>query len=420
MAARDAKTTSLTPSPEEVVGGTQPFIHPSVAASPEALAYQIGVKARLAQRATAGGVKKYTEARPGPGPAMPPLEAQHHEGMTIEQQAGMYGPRADEMVAQAPQGSIIEGAPRAPSPQPAGQLGLQMTDALPPEVVEDPAFQPGHGSMMAVNQPHLAAKYGVIRGNQRLSPQALAQGGRAPGRRSLQDTIRDMQAVAQAAPPPPEGMPKDDREAVAQAARSSAGASQNVGRPPGEAESEDARVKKAIAQLDDFDYDELRQALNKDDLNNPEQRSIIEERLEPLSLEELILKDRVQQRVPIIPPTEKTKGLVVTFESMTGVDDLALKRLLMQESKSVEVTDRYLLDKFALMTLAAGVVAINGNPIPYRCINQEGDFDEKQFWLKFEWLLKRGIHVLAAMGANHTWFEMRVRKLMVAERVKNG
>jgi hypothetical protein len=412
MAGPNPKVTHMTPSPAEVVGvgGDAPFIHPAVAASPEALAYQVGVQARLARKA---GVPKYTEPRPGPGPAMPPLEAEHHSGMTIAAQAGMFGPRADELLAQAPGDSIIEGPTRAPQSEQQG-LGLQMSDGLPPEVTEDPAFRPGQGSMMAVNQPHLAAKYGVIRGGQRIPPSALQGGQRAPGRRSVQETIRDMQMVA-AATTPPSTVPKDDREAAEQVARSAAGASQNVGKPPGEAADEEARVRKAIEQLDDFDYDELRQQMNKDALNNPEQRAIIEERLSPLSLEELILKDRVQQRVPIIPVKFE-----VTYESMTGVDDLALKRLLMQESKSVEVTDRYLLDKFALMTLAAGVVAINGNPVPYRCYDKEGEFDEKQFWLKFGWLLKRGIHVLASMGANHTWFEMRVRKLMVAERVKNG
>ena len=100
--------------------------------------------------------------------------------------------------------------------------------------------------------------------------------------------------------------------------------------------------------------------------------------------------------------------------------DLALKRLLMEESKSVEVTERYILDKFALMTLTAGVMSINSNPVPYKIHDKDGKFDDDQFWLKFGWMLKRGIHVLASIGANHTWFEMRVRKLLVAVRVKNG
>jgi hypothetical protein len=298
-----------------------------------------------------------------------------------------------------------------------------MTDTLPPEAMEDPSFIPGQGSLMAVNQPRLAAKYGVLRGGQRISPAALAGG--SSGRRSVQDTLRDLQAAAGAAsPPPPGGLPRSDQEAEAQVTRSAAGSSQNVGRSPargqeGESSEEDPerarKIQEAIQLLDDFDYDTLRQQMNKDMLNTPDQRDVIEERLAPLSLEELILRDKVRQRVPIVPKTFE-----VTFESMTGMDDLALKRLLMQESKSVEVVERYLLDKFALITLTAGVVAINGNPVPFNCYDKDGEFNDDQFWLKFGWMLKRGIHVLASMGYNHTWFEMRVRKLLVVERVKNG
>lgn len=430
MANPSKPTTHFTPQAQPGQQ-TEPFIHPAVAASPEAMAYAAGMQAR--QQGRRGGLQKYTEQRPVEGPAIPPLEASPQQGGgTMEQQAAMYGAPPAQTAQQGGPNSIIEGPqfglgsmqpgapPRPMTPQ---QMGLQMTDVLHPEAQNDPNFIQGNGSMMAVNQPAMAMKYGIIRNNQHIPPQALQAnvgggGGASPGRRSMQDTIRDMQAAAAAQKPPPE-VPKTEAEAQKQVEQSAAGASQNIGKKPGEDEERE-RIRKAVEQLDDFDYDALRQQLNEDAINSPEQRRIIEERLEALSLDDLILKDRVQQRVPIILPTESSKGFSVTYESMTGADDLSLKRLLMQESKSVEVTDRYLLDKFALMSLAAGVVAINDNPVPHKCHNADGDFDDKQFWLKFEWLIKRGLHVLAAMGANHTWFEMRVRNLMVAEKVKNG
>jgi hypothetical protein len=174
------------------------------------------------------------------------------------------------------------------------------------------------------------------------------------------------------------------------------------------------KVQEAVQAMDDFDFDALRREMQRDILNNPEQRKIIEERLQALSLDELIMRDRVTQRVPIVPGKFE-----VTFQSMTGEEDLALKRLLMKESKSVEVTDQYLLDKFAFMSLTVGCSAINSNPAPSH-LDQKGDFNDEAFWIKFLWMIKRGVHVLAAIGNNHTWFEMRVRKLLVAERVGNG
>ena len=409
----------------------QPYVHPAVAASPEALAYKLGAQQRLQQRPA--GLSKYTAERGGgASPGIPPLEQPHHEGMTMAAQAGMYGTNPEERVAQAAAApnSIIDMGPqltlgsmrnpeqpRQLTPQ---QMGILVTDLLPKEAQEDPSFMKGQGSMFAVNQPQLALRYGVVRNGIVIPAQALQanqglEGQGKQGRRPLQETIRDMQAVA-SAQTPPKDLPKTEDEAEAQVAKSSAAASARAGQPLG-VENEEERKKQvadAIDKLDDFDYDSLRRQMNTDAINNPEQRRIIEDRLQPLELEELILKDRVKQQVPIIP-----KKFEVSFLSMTGDDDLALKRLLMAESKSVEVTDRYLLDKFALMSLSMGCLAINGNPVPSH-LNEKGEFDDEKFWLKFAWMLKRSIHVLAAIGANHTWFEIRVRKLLVTEKVGNG
>jgi hypothetical protein len=424
-------TTQFTPPAQHVQGAQpEPVVHPSVATSPEAVAYALGAQARLKQKVP---IQKYTAERPGNPPPMPPLEAAAHEGMSMAQQAAMYGAPPEQVAAQAASGdSIVDGPqqfslgsmdPSTPNrpPTPA-QLGIMTTDMLPEEATQDPAFRRGQGAMFAVNQPDMALKYGVVRNGMHIPAQAMqANAGVHPGagggKRSMKDTIRDLQEASRAQAPPPNGLPKNDAEAEQQVEESAAGSSQNAGKPVSKklTDSEKRDVDEAIKKMDDFDYDAFRRQMNEDNLNNPEQKRIIEERLEPLDVVELIIKDRVSQRVPVIPDKFEIK-----FTSLTGEDDLALKKLLMKESSSVEVTERYLLDKFAVMTLTAGLMAINNNPVPYDMHDKEGNFDDDQFWLKFGWVLKRGIHVLASIGANHTWFEMRVRKLLVAERVKNG
>lgn len=417
---RRAQAEVAPPSPDKT------FVHPSISTSPEALAYAMGMQARLRERRQGSPMQKYTAERPATPPAIPPLEAQHHAGMTMEQQAAMYGPRPEEVVAQASGGdSIVDAgaqfslgsmnssAPKQPmTPQ---QMGVMPGDMLPEEAQRDPKFLHGPGSMYASNQSGMAMKYGVIRNGMVIPPQALQANvgqGRKGGARPIQETIRDLTALTSAQAP--RELPQTEQEADEQVAQSSAASSQNVGKPPKLSVDEEKQVKDAIDKLDDFDYDSLRRQMNRDELNNPSQRAIIEERLKALDVTELITKDRVQQEVPIIPDK-----FWVVFQSMTGDDDLELKRLLMQESKSVEVSERYLLDKFAMMTLTAGCISINNNPCPSH-LNEKGEFDEKKFWLKFGWMLKRGIHVLASIGANHTWFELRVRRLLVAEKVKNG
>ena len=52
--------------------------------------------------------------------------------------------------------------------------------------------------------------------------------------------------------------------------------------------------------------------------------------------------------------------------------------------------------------------------------DSKGEFDEKRFWEKFDWMLKRNIHMLASLGIHYAWFEQRVRKLFVADAGKGG
>jgi hypothetical protein len=309
-------------------------------------------------------------------------------------------------------------------PQVAAQAGLQPSDMLPEEALRDPQAQQGPGSAYAASQPHLALRYGVIRNGRKISPQELKAGGR-PGQLSPQ-TLEGLQAVNQAQAKAmaerqnqaPSGMPKTEKEAEELAKEGAASQSARVAVDE-MSEEERKEVEAAVTAMDSFDYDGFRQRMERDVLNNPKQRELIRGRCKPLDIDELIMKNRVSQDVPIVPPKDGRRGFVVRYTSMTGEEDLALKQLIMQESKSVEVTDRYLLDKFAFMAIACGLTAINGNPAPSH-LNDKGDFDEKKFWIKFNWVLKRPIHMLASIGVNHTWFEMDVRKLFVAEKLGNG
>ena len=91
----------------------------------------------------------------------------------------------------------------------------------------------------------------------------------------------------------------------------------------------------------------------------------------------------------------------------------------MQENKGVEVSDRYLLDKFSLMAVTIGIRGINSNVFPDH-LDKDGKFDEDKFWRKFEFVTKYPFHMLASLGVNYFWFDIRVRKLFVAEKIGFG
>jgi len=410
----------------------QPGVFVGAGVDPAAAAYAAGIAARQQQRAA----PKYAEpVGGGPAPHIPRLDAPHQEGLPMAAQAErVNSPSQQQMVQQAARpGSIVEppinmGQMQATRSALGGrghdaavQAGLQTGDMLPEEALKDPEAQHGPGSAYAVSQPHLALRYGVVRGGRRIAPQELKQGrpGQlSPGTLEGLQAIQQAQAMQQRQQSGPDGLPHSENEALEQADDGSAAQSARAADPP-MTEKEKKEVEEAINAMDSFDYDGFRQRMERDILNNPRQREIIRGRCKDLNLDDLIMKNRVSQDVPIIPAGNGRLGFVVRYTSMTGEEDLALKQLIMQESKSIEVTDRYLLDKFAFMAIACGLAAINNNPAPTH-LDDKGDFNAEKFWLKFNWVLKRPIHMLASIGVNHSWFEQDVRKLFVAEKLGNG
>lgn len=417
MAKRGAGETRLPTGTQR----QEPYVAPGV--SPEA-AYKAGVAARNAQRRAARGQaplpKTQTPVAGGPVPAIPRLDEPHAEGMTMQQQAEAVR-QADQTSGVTPDhGGIVE-MPQNPNvPSSPAQLGLLPTDTLPPEATQDPAFQQGHGSMVAVHQPQLALKYGVVRNGQVVPPQKLG-----PQRAQLRpESIRDLETInklqqQQQGQEPVAGLHASEQEAEKSLDGSGVAAAARVGNLTGDedekpiTEEERKKLKEAVGKLDEFDLDSFRQAMMKDILNNPDQQKVIEAKLNPLSMDELLMKNRVTQTVPI------NSQLNYTFQSQTGEEDLEIKRLIVEESKSIEVSDRYLLDKYSYMSIAIGLVAINGKPLGTH-LDAEGNFNDEKFWEKFNKLQKYPLHMLASIGVNLFWFEARVRKMFVAEKVGNG
>lgn len=412
-------------NPEEVVkdpaNPTQfgpPLVAPGVT-DPAALRYAQQISERK------GPPKFSPPVAGGPGPMMPRLDAPVQEGLTMAEQGMLQ--RAHEAPAQDPGqlprgGMFQERAPTRSAPPPPQNIpgitrpaGILNTDVLPPEALQDLAYREGHGSRYAQAQPELAYKYGVLRGNppQRVPPQQLqvAQQG-------LSDkTLAGLQAIqqAQAGQAPHPLLDNDEKRLEREAAAGSGGAAARLagGTDTGPKMSQDEALE-AAKKMDDFDFNAFRERMMKDLLNNEEQRDIIEARCKPLNIEELITKGYVTQRVPIV--ADKFEP---TFQSMSGEDDLAIKRLIMTESKSIEVSDRYLLDKFSIMSIVLGVNSINSNPLPDHR-GQDGRFNDEKFWAKFNFLTRYPYHMLASIGVNYYWFDIRVRKLFVAEKLGNG
>lgn len=401
---------------------------PSAANSPRVVNYAEGVASRMAAKGAI--ISKGGEARGGPpAPPIPRLDQPVVAGsaMTMAEHAQAQKAQA-EAQANFP---ITNSLQRQPVDNP---LGLLMTDLLPPEAMQDPEYRAGGGAQYAAYQPHLAAKYGIIRGQTRISAREL--NNQSMGRKGglSEKTIQGLQKLAEyqnttpEQPTQPSGdtgstifKDPEDYQAEAAAARSSKdlGNMQPPNPNPGPVGVErdrlsDSEVQKVIQNMDEFDWETFRDLLQKDLLNNDSEREAIEERLEPLRLDELVMGKRAIQNIPVNPGVFEFK-----LQSYSGAEELALKNLVMMERKTPSKEDRYYHDKYRFMVLTMGLHSVNGNILPGFTDN-DGEFNPDLFYRKLNYTMKYNFHLLASVGAHFHWFDIRVRKLFTVKRLKNG
>lgn len=289
-------------------------------------------------------------------------------------------------------------------------LMLADSDVLPDAAKKDQRFVQGFGSELAVNNPALAAEYGVMRQGQYIPPpQLVARTGAGPQRGAFRpetiqgiEQLQKMEAEKRAAAERSVEEEAKDHTATARLAG-------EVDEPPVDTE----KAKAAVDKMDDLDFYNFTQAMMRDLINNDQQRKLIESRLEEIDITDLILGD-YSQKVPIRPGKFEPE-----FELIAGHNDLAMKKLIAEEARQLDVNERYLLDKFAMMQLAAGVKAIGSLQMPeYR--DGEGVLVPELFWKRFNKIASLPTPILASLGANFFWFDVRCRKACTAEELKNG
>lgn len=286
--------------------------------------------------------------------------------------------------------------PRLDQPPPDRFQGVQSHRAaqqlLTPEQREELArggqFIPGVGSAYVANQP--AARSGV--------PQVAV-----PQQAVDQANAGQMQQGRQGEPvnpPRPEGAglrPETVQQLEA------------VNRANQEPKKEEGleTAGKELESLDDFELDEFGNRV-RSLLNNKARRDVIEGRCEEMSIEELITRGEVRQKVPIIPGKFEP-----VYRSVSGDEDLFIKRKMSPERGS----DQYILDKFSVMNLAAGLYALNGKPLPSH-LDAGGEPDEALFQAKYKIVSRMPLAMLADLSVNYTWFGRRVQKLFVVDNIK--
>lgn len=336
-------------------------------------------------------IEALKQARPplGGAPAVkiPPLTADPIEGggSMSEQAAILADPTSPLSPAYDPKLAVNrrqgEAAMKPPGP----------FNVLPPEAQQDPRFVPGVGSMIAGNQPRIASDVS--------HREAPSKEGYKP---SLSDeTRRSMEALA-------EFQKRAEVQQTLEASKRPQPRAEATAEPKSEAEETLGTMPSLQDELKDLLQNE--QEWNR--LNNPERRRLIEARLEPMDLTDIIVHGEIRQTV-IVQPGK----LSIVYRSVSGEEDLAIKRMMYGEKGG----DRYLMDRYTLMSLTLAVFAINNSELPTH-LSDVGRFDEGKFLQKFRHISKFPIQFLADLGVQYMWFDDRVRDLFVGqtETLKNS
>lgn len=167
-----------------------------------------------------------------------------------------------------------------------------------------------------------------------------------------------------------------------------------------------------LAQLGSIDVEGLRYLLQDNPLLQPGIRESIEKDLEEISLADLVLRNRGKQRVYILGDE-----LYVDLQTVTGREDLIVKRLLREDAGQLDI---YFEDKKALLNMAIGIEAINGNPLPALEDPAQGKATEKTILRRYEAISELPIQLIGFLAINYAWFDLRVKRRFTSRSVKNG
>ena len=197
--------------------------------------------------------------------------------------------------------------------------------------------------------------------------------------------------------------------AIHQAQAAAARAEDRAGQPPEDGEGDEEEGDK---KLDDMVERFVTQFQPDDQLMTPEQRELVEKRLEPIDLTQMFTEQEFRQVVPII-----LDQFVIEYRSISGAEDEELKLMLSNEPENV--SPRYISDKYASLSLICSVRRINNKELPVHYTPQKG-WDKKKFEEKGMLIMAMPAPAVWSMMVHASWFDRRCKELFKVSEVKNG
>jgi len=175
---------------------------------------------------------------------------------------------------------------------------------------------------------------------------------------------------------------------------------------------EEAEDELATSDFPGFNFDALTR--QQQVIANDERRKIIESRLEPLNIGDMIIQSEIKQTIPVIPDK-----LVYTLRTFNQQEYLFCLQYVYDQVGSAA----YVEELLNTCKLACALFALNGKALPdhrKEIGTPKEEVDRDAFRNKLAILSRMPTNLLADISVQAIWFQERVQKLFSIENLKNG
>ena len=170
--------------------------------------------------------------------------------------------------------------------------------------------------------------------------------------------------------------------------------------------------EEELVESNPFDFGAIQRARAK--ILSDKRRRIIEERLAPLQLEDMIVNREITQTVTILP-----NKLSITLRTFNQREHLFCLRYVYKFGGSQLYVEEFL----NTCKMVCSMFAVNGAPLPDHRIEvgkRGEEVDEKRFEDKMYHISSFPVQMLADFSVQMIWFNDRVNDLLSLDNLKNG
>ena len=177
------------------------------------------------------------------------------------------------------------------------------------------------------------------------------------------------------------------------------------------AETTEEQVEEKVPD-DLYVYDESTNS-KKFNIFSIKRRKDIESRCQPLDISDILVKRRVEQKIPIVPGKFE-----ILLRDTTAVEDTYIKNLLAKEYyERTEISQAYIHSKMARYKLTLSLLEVNGVSLGDIKIKFEPatEAEEREFKSKLEVVSSYPLEILQDIDLQNYYFKERIKALSMGK-----